>query len=35
VNSDRELILESLWCIGILASWDTCNVTSEWVIYQS
>jgi hypothetical protein len=35
VNSDRESILESLWCIGILACQDTRDITLEWVIYQS
>jgi hypothetical protein len=35
VNSDRELTLESLWCIGIPACQDTHDITSEWVIYQS
>jgi hypothetical protein len=35
VNSDRELTLESLWCIRIPAFQDTRNITLEWVIYQS
>jgi hypothetical protein len=35
MNSDRELTLESLWCIGILACRDTHDITLEWVICQS
>jgi hypothetical protein len=35
VNSNRELTLESLWCIRFLACWDTRGITSEWVVYQS
>jgi hypothetical protein len=34
-NSGRGLTLNSLWCIGILASRDTHDITSEWMIYQS
>jgi hypothetical protein len=34
-NSDRELTLESLWCIGILACRDTHDNSSEWMIHQS
>jgi hypothetical protein len=34
-NSHREPTLEFLWCIGILAYRDTCDITSQWVIYQS
>jgi hypothetical protein len=34
-NSDREPTLEFLWCIRIPACWDTHDITSEWVIYQS
>jgi hypothetical protein len=32
-NSDRDLTLESLWSIMILACWDTYDIISEWVIY--
>jgi hypothetical protein len=34
-NSDRELTLESLWCIGISAYRDTHDITSKWMMYQS
>jgi hypothetical protein len=32
MNSDRELTLESLWCISIPACQDTRDITSKWVI---
>jgi hypothetical protein len=34
MDSDRESLLESLKCIGILACRDSHDITSEWTICQ-
>jgi hypothetical protein len=35
VNSNKDPTLESLWCIGIPASQDTHDITTEWMIHES